>query len=44
MRHLNERVRLNLLEDGDGDVFDHVDWDVQEDPLLQDADDSTVRE
>ena len=44
MHHLNERERLNLGEEGDGDVFAYVDWDVQEDPSLQDAADSTVRE
>jgi hypothetical protein len=43
MHHLNERVRLNLSEDGDADIFPHIDWDVQEDPSLQDADDETVR-
>ena len=44
MAHLNKRVRLNLEEDGDADIFPHIDWDVQEDPSLQDATDSTVRE
>lgn len=43
MHHLNTRVRLDLEEDGDGDVFASVDWDVQEDPVLQDADEETVR-
>jgi hypothetical protein len=43
MHHLNERMRLNLSEDGDDDIFPHIDWDVQEDPSLQDADDETVR-
>jgi hypothetical protein len=44
MHHLNERVRLSLEEDGDGDNFPHIDWDVQEDPELRGADDETVRE
>ncbi|KAJ8109800.1 hypothetical protein OPT61_g7196 [Boeremia exigua] len=44
MEHLNTRVRLNLEEQGDGDVFPHIDWDIQEDPDLQDADEETVRE
>ena len=44
MHHLNERVRLNLEEEGNGNVFAYVDWDVQENPSLQDAADSTIRE
>ncbi|KAJ4348949.1 hypothetical protein N0V95_005035 [Ascochyta clinopodiicola] len=44
MDHLNTRVRLNLEEEGNGDVFLYIDWDVQEDPGLDDADEETVRE
>lgn len=44
MHHLNTRVRLNLEEQGDDDIFPHIDWDVQEDSELQDADEETVRE
>ena len=43
MVHLNTRVRIDLENDGDGDVFKHVDWDVQEDLALQDADEEVVR-
>lgn len=43
MQHLNTRTRLNLEERGDSDLFPHVDWDVQDDPALQDADDDEVR-
>lgn len=43
MDHVNTRIRLNLEEQGDGDVYDHIDWDVQEDPALEDADEETVR-
>jgi hypothetical protein len=34
MDHLNTRVRIDLENDGDGDVFTHIDWDVQEDYAL----------
>jgi hypothetical protein len=44
MDHLNTRVRIDLENDGDGDVFAHIDRDVQEDPALQDADEETVRQ
>lgn len=37
MSHLNTRVRLGLEEDGNGDVFPHIDWAVQEDPGLDEA-------
>lgn len=43
MDHLNKRTRLNLEDEGEGDLFQHVDWEVQEDPDLQDADDDEVR-
>jgi hypothetical protein len=43
MQHLNTRTRLNLEEEGDGDLFAYIDWDVQEDPSLQDADEAEVR-
>ena len=32
MHHLTTRVRLNLEEDGEGDLFPHIDWDVQGNP------------
>jgi hypothetical protein len=44
MSHLNTRIRLELEEDGNGDLFSHIDWDVQEDPELDDALYETVRE
>jgi len=37
MAHLNTRVRTTLERDGDGDIFPHVDWSVQEDPGLDEA-------
>ena len=44
MNHLNTRVRLNLVEDGSGYLFDRIDWAVQEDRLtLDDAGPSRVR-
>jgi hypothetical protein len=43
MHHLNTRVRLDLENDGDGDVFANVDWDVQEDLALEGADEEVVR-
>jgi hypothetical protein len=30
MQYLNTRTRLRLEEDGDGDLFERVDWQVQE--------------
>jgi hypothetical protein len=38
MHYLNTRVRLNFEEQGNDDVFPHIDWDVQEDPELEDVD------
>lgn len=43
MDHLNTRIRLGLEASGDGDLFPHIDWSVQSDPKLQDADDDQVR-
>lgn len=43
MHYLNTRIRLGFEEYGEGDLFQHVDWSVQEDPKLQDADDDLVR-
>ncbi|KAG9203565.1 hypothetical protein G6514_002583 [Epicoccum nigrum] len=42
MDRVNTRVRIDLENDGDGDVFEYVDWDVQEDHVLQDADEEMV--
>jgi hypothetical protein len=44
MSHLNTRIRLGLEEDGNGDLFSHIDWDVQEDSELDGALYETVRE
>lgn len=45
MDHLNTRVRLNLREEGAEDLFDRIDWAVQEDEQeLEGAPSSTVRE
>jgi hypothetical protein len=44
MSHLNTRIRLDLEEEGNGDLFSHIDWDVQEDSELDGAFDETVRE
>jgi len=43
MNYLNTRIRLGLEEDGDGDLFQYIDWDVQEDPALEDADEVEIR-
>jgi hypothetical protein len=44
MEHLNTRVRLNLEEDGAGELFDRIDWAVQEDrETMDNAGPSTVR-
>jgi hypothetical protein len=43
MDHLNTRIRLNFEDDGEGDMFQFIDWDVQEDPALQDAGDDDIR-
>ncbi|PSN73377.1 hypothetical protein BS50DRAFT_568922 [Corynespora cassiicola Philippines] len=45
MDHLNTRVRLHLESIGDGDIFPHIDWDVQEDPVLfAEPEDRVIRE
>ena len=35
--HLNTRIRTNLGGDGDGDLFQFIDWAVQEDPAQNEA-------
>lgn len=35
MEHLNTRTRQVLEEAGDGDLFEQIDWDVQEDPQIE---------
>ena len=37
MVHLNTRIRTNLESDGDGDLFQSIDWAVQEDPAQDEA-------
>lgn len=44
MDHVNTRVRLNLEQQGAGDLFAHIEWDVQQDAALEDADEDMVRE
>ncbi|KAF1950028.1 hypothetical protein CC80DRAFT_497048 [Byssothecium circinans] len=44
MDHLNTVIRTKLEEYGDGDLFQHIDWSVQDDPSLQDLDSDQVRE
>jgi hypothetical protein len=44
MSHLNTRIRLELEEDGNGDLFSHIDWDIQEDSELDGHFYETVRE
>lgn len=43
MDYLNTRIRLNLEKHGDEDLFQHIDWDVQEDLALQDASEEELR-
>jgi hypothetical protein len=43
MDHINTRIRLNLEEDGAGDLFSRLDWCVQEDPALENARVNQVR-
>ena len=43
MSHLNTRVRLNLEADGGTDLFPRLNWSVQEDPSLDEADAEEVR-
>jgi hypothetical protein len=43
MHYLNTRIRLGLEADGEGDLFQHIDWDVQEDPELEDAEEDEIR-
>lgn len=43
MEYLNTRIRLGLENTGDGDLFEHIDWDVQEDPILEEAEEPEVR-
>jgi hypothetical protein len=37
MTHLNIRVKTDLENDGDGDLFQFIDWAVQEDTALDEA-------
>ena len=43
MEYLNTRVRLNLIEDDCEDLWDRLDWCVQEDPALDNATSEDVR-
>lgn len=36
MQRLKLQARLNLEADGAGDIFAHIDWNVQEDPAMLD--------
>lgn len=37
MDHLNTRVKTDLENDGDGDLFQSIDWAMQEDLALDEA-------
>lgn len=37
MDHLNTRVKTDLENDGDGDLFQSIDWAVQEDLALDEV-------
>lgn len=37
MNHLNTRVKTDLENDGDGDLFQSIDWAVQDDSALNEA-------
>jgi hypothetical protein len=43
MSHLNTRVRLGLEADGGADLLPRLNWSVQEDPSLNEADAEEVR-
>ncbi|KAF2678798.1 hypothetical protein K458DRAFT_435478 [Lentithecium fluviatile CBS 122367] len=43
MEHLNKRVMLTLQRDGNEDLFERLDWCVQEDPTLEDVSEREVR-
>lgn len=43
MDWLNKCVREGLEEEDEGDIFEYVDWTVQEDPQLEGATMSQVR-
>jgi hypothetical protein len=43
MAHLNTRVRLDLEAGGGADLFPRLDWSVQEDPSLDEAEPEEVR-
>ena len=43
MWHLNERVRRDLKEEGAEDLFERIDWCVQDHPRLCYADEGNVR-
>ena len=42
--YLNIRTRLRLEEDGIGDLFSRIDWNVQHDPSLEGASMGKVRQ
>lgn len=44
MEHLTNRTRLNLESEGAGDLFERLDWSVQEDPALEGALTEEIRE
>ena len=43
MEHLNTRTRRGLEEEGAGDLFDRIDWSVQDNPQLRDASEEQIR-
>jgi hypothetical protein len=43
MDHINTRIRLELEEDGDTELFSRIDWCVQEDATLDGARPREVR-
>ena len=43
MEHINTRVRLELEQGRDAELFTRIDWCVQEDPALEGAPVSEVR-
>lgn len=43
MEYLSPRILSDLEETGDGDLFQHINWDVQEDPELEEVEEPEVR-
>jgi hypothetical protein len=43
IKHLNVRTHQTLHKSGDEELFKHIDWSVQENPELEDADSGEVR-